>query len=85
MSRLLGPQPSLAHERDYLRRTVPRAVGRGLAEALRGRGVRHAATAGAALAGVTAAGFGGVVESLRPRRRGTTAVQLTASRIGATE
>lgn len=85
MSRLLGPQPSLGHERDYLRRTVPRAVGRGLAAALRGHGVRHAATAGAALAGVTAAGVGGVVEVLRPHRRDTTAVRATAPRIGATE
>jgi GT2 family glycosyltransferase len=68
MSRLLGAQPSLAHERDYLRRTVPRAIGRGLTAALRGHGGRHAVAAGAAIAGVAAAGFGGVVESLRFRR-----------------
>jgi hypothetical protein len=47
-----------------LRRTLPRAVGRSLAAAGRGRGVAHALRAGSVLAGVGAAGFGGAVESL---------------------
>ncbi len=71
MARLLSGGGSLSSEQDYLRRTVPRAIARGLADALRGRGARHAARAGAALAGVAAAGIGGAVESLRPRRAAT--------------
>jgi hypothetical protein len=64
MARLLGSEPSLDSEQEYLRRTVPRAVVRDLAGALRGRGVYHAARAGAAVAGVLAAGVGGAVESM---------------------
>jgi GT2 family glycosyltransferase len=64
----LGAPPSLGAERDYLRRTVPRAVTRGFAAALRGDGAHHAARAGAALAGVLAAGVGGVVESMTLHR-----------------
>lgn len=62
----------LGAERDYLRRTLPRAVTRNLAEAGRGKGVSYALKAGSVLAGVGAAGCGGVVESvaaLRARRR----------------
>ncbi len=55
---------SLGAERGYLTRTVPRAVGRGLADALRGRGVVHATRAGVVLAGVAAAAVGGAVELL---------------------
>jgi GT2 family glycosyltransferase len=68
MARLLSQGGSLGSEQDYLRRTVPRAVVRGLSGALRGQGVQHAARAGAVLAGVTAAGVGGALESLRLRR-----------------
>jgi GT2 family glycosyltransferase len=55
---------SLSAERDYLRRTLPRAVSRNLVEASRGNGVSYALKAGSVLAGVGAAGYGGVVESV---------------------
>lgn len=66
----------LGSERDYLRKTLPRAVVRELGDAGRGRGAKHALRAGAVLIGVTAAGFGAVVEvasSARPQRRALTA------------
>jgi GT2 family glycosyltransferase len=69
LARLNKGRESLGSERDYLRRALPRAVGRGLARALRGRGVEHAAKAGGVLVGVGAAALGGAVESLRVRRR----------------
>jgi GT2 family glycosyltransferase len=67
MARLLSGSsaPSLSSERTYLSRTLPHAVGRGLADAAQGRGVRHLAVAGATLCGVAAAGFGGGLEALR--------------------
>ncbi|MCA2216413.1 glycosyltransferase family 2 protein [Jidongwangia harbinensis] len=58
---------SLGAERNYLR-SLPRAVGRNLAAASRGRGVAHALKAGSVLAGVAAAGFGGAVETVSTRR-----------------
>jgi glucosyl-dolichyl phosphate glucuronosyltransferase len=71
MARLVGDTgESLRNERTYLRRTLPVAVGRGLAATARGRGARHAAAAGATVLGVLAAGVGGGVEALhgtRPR------------------
>jgi GT2 family glycosyltransferase len=72
MAALLDTTQDLGTERDYLRRTLPRAVTRGLAHASRGRGVAHALRAGTVLAGVGAAGVGGAVESLaalQTRRR----------------
>lgn len=65
---LHGDVDSLVSERDYLRRTVPRAVVRNLADAGRGRGVSHALRAGTVVAGIAAAGFGGAVESLSALR-----------------
>jgi glucosyl-dolichyl phosphate glucuronosyltransferase len=64
MAAMIDRTQDLAAERDYLRRTLPRAVTRSLADAGRGRGVSHALRAGTVLAGVGAAGFGGAVESL---------------------
>jgi GT2 family glycosyltransferase len=58
---------SLRVEQDYLRRTLPRAVRRDLAAALRGQGAHHAARAGAVLAGVAAAGAGWAMESVSAR------------------
>ena len=55
-------------EREYLRRTLPRALVRNIADAGRGRGVSHALRAGTVLAGVAAAGFGGAVESVSAMR-----------------
>jgi GT2 family glycosyltransferase len=68
LARLLDGRRSLGSERDYLRRTVPRAVLRGLLDGLRGHGAAHAARAGVMLAGVAAAAAGGAVESLVARR-----------------
>jgi hypothetical protein len=81
MARLLGAEPSLDSEREYLRRTVPRAIVRGLGGALRGRGGHHAARAGAVVAGVVAAGLGGAVESLRGRRDVRPTRVVTAERL----
>ena len=64
MAALLDTTQDLGTERDYLRRTLPRAVTRSLADAGRGKGVSHALRAGTVLAGVGAAGVGGAVESL---------------------
>jgi GT2 family glycosyltransferase len=72
MAGLLDDSQDLEAERDYLRRTLPRAVTRSLADAVQGRGMSYALRAGTVLAGVGAAGFGGAVESLaalQTRRR----------------
>ena len=68
MGRLNDGRQSLDSERDYLRRTLPRAVGRGLGATLRGEGLAHAGRALAVVAGVCAAAAGGTLETLRPRR-----------------
>jgi glucosyl-dolichyl phosphate glucuronosyltransferase len=68
LGRLNDGRDSLGSERDYLSRTLPRAVTRGLADAARGRGLAHAARAAVVVAGAAAAGAGGVAELLRPRR-----------------
>jgi GT2 family glycosyltransferase len=59
---------NLGTERDYVRRTLPRAVSRGLLDAGRGRGAAHALRAGAMVAAIFAAGLGVVVESLSAAR-----------------
>jgi GT2 family glycosyltransferase len=73
-----GPD-DLVTERDYLRRTIPRAVARNLADAARGRGVSHALRAGTVIVGVAAAGYGGAVETLAALRsaRATGAIGAT--------
>jgi GT2 family glycosyltransferase len=58
---------ALGAERDYLR-SLPRAVTRDLAAAYRGRSIAPALRAGSVLAGVAAAGVGGAVETMTPRR-----------------
>lgn len=55
-------QDYLDTERDYLRRTLPRAVARGVADTVRGHGAANAARAAAVLAGVAAAATGGLHE-----------------------
>ena len=67
MARHLHDTRNLRTERDYLRRTLPRAVTRGPLDAGRGRGVAHALRAGAVVAALGAAGFGAVVESVAAR------------------
>ncbi|MDQ7905783.1 glycosyltransferase family 2 protein [Phytohabitans sp. ZYX-F-186] len=64
MSRLLGGRDSLSSEREYLRRTVPLAVGRDLAGAVRGTERHGLARAGTVVAGLAAAAAGGAVEWL---------------------
>jgi GT2 family glycosyltransferase len=68
----LNAGDSLGSERDYLRRTLPRAVVRELGDLGRGRGVRHGLRAGAVFVGVAVAGFGAAVQiaaNARPQRR----------------
>jgi GT2 family glycosyltransferase len=67
MAGLLDGSQSLSSERDYLR-SLPKAVLRNLVAATRGQGVHHALKAGGVLAGVAAAGIGGVVETVAARR-----------------
>ncbi|MEV4640914.1 glycosyltransferase [Actinoplanes sp. NPDC049548] len=67
MAGLLDGSESLGSERAYLR-SLPKAVVRNLAAAGRGRGLHHALKAGGVLAGVAAAGWGGVVETVAARR-----------------
>jgi GT2 family glycosyltransferase len=67
MAGLLDGAQSLGSERAYLR-SLPRAVLRNLVAATLGRGVHHALKAGGVLAGVAAAGVGGVVETVTARR-----------------
>jgi GT2 family glycosyltransferase len=64
MARLLPRVQKLGVERDYVRRTLPRAVVRGLVAAGNGRGVAHALQAVTVVAAVAAAGVGGGLETL---------------------
>ncbi|MEV4343823.1 glycosyltransferase [Actinoplanes sp. NPDC049596] len=64
MSALLPRNQKLGTEQEYLRRTLPRAVARNLADATMGRGGFHALRAATVIAAVAAAGFGGGVETL---------------------
>jgi GT2 family glycosyltransferase len=73
MAGLLDGTQSLGSERTYLR-SLPRAVVRNLVAATRGRGAHHALKAGGVLAGVAAAGVGGVVETVAARRAVTAGV-----------
>jgi GT2 family glycosyltransferase len=79
MAGLHTGQDSLVSERDYLRRTLPRAVARNLADAGRGRGVSHALRAGTVIVGIAAAGFGGAVETFAGLR-----TERPAPAVGAT-
>ncbi|GGK91575.1 glycosyltransferase family 2 protein [Mangrovihabitans endophyticus] len=67
MAGLKSSTDNLSAERSYLR-SLPRAVGRNLSDAVRGQGWRHALRAGSVVAGVTAAGLGGAVETVAARR-----------------
>jgi GT2 family glycosyltransferase len=62
-----GRQETLESERLYLRRTLPRAIGRGLADPFRGK-VSGLARAAAVVTGLGSAGVGGAVETVRGRR-----------------
>lgn len=68
LGRLNDGRASLGSERDYLSKTLPRAVIQGFGNALRGRGGDHAARAATVVAGAIMAGAGGATELLRPRR-----------------
>jgi GT2 family glycosyltransferase len=67
MSRLLPADQGLRMERDYLRRTLPRAVRHGLRDAVTGRDSNGAGRAGAVVLGVLAAGVGAALELAGPR------------------
>ena len=67
----LMPDQELGAEKDYLRRTLPRAVVRNLADAGSGRGLFHALRAATVVAAVFAAAFGGGVETLAAVFEGT--------------
>jgi GT2 family glycosyltransferase len=73
LARLNNGKESLGSERDYLRRTLPRGVARGVADTVRGRGLANAARAGAILVGMAVAATGGAVETVHGRRAGKTA------------
>ncbi|MEV6300640.1 glycosyltransferase family 2 protein [Actinoplanes sp. NPDC051861] len=64
MAGLLPKDQELGSEKDYLRRTLPRAVARNLADAGTGRGMFHALRAVTVVAAVAAAALGGGVEAL---------------------
>ncbi|HWS38797.1 MAG TPA: glycosyltransferase family 2 protein [Actinoplanes sp.] len=64
MAGLMPKDQELGTEKDYLRRTLPRAVVRNLADAGSGRGLFHALRAGTVVAAVAAAAWGGGVETL---------------------
>ncbi|HEY2672272.1 MAG TPA: glycosyltransferase family 2 protein [Rugosimonospora sp.] len=85
LGRLNDGRESLDSERDYLRRTLPRAIGRGVAGALRGRGLAHAGQAAAVLAGMAAAAAGGTVGTVAPHASGPDAVtpQVVAPQVVA--
>ncbi|MDG4830327.1 glycosyltransferase [Solwaraspora sp. WMMD1047] len=84
MARLLGDPASLGAERGYLRRALPLAVLRGLADTLRGRGVRPALRSGAVLVGLAAAAVGALAELLaaKPATR-PVPTSVPVGRIGA--
>lgn len=65
MARLLKNQPSLGTERGYLARTLPRAIGRGVADTVTRRDRSGWAKSLATVAGISAAGVGAFVESAR--------------------
>ena len=64
MAGLLPKEQELGSEKDYLRRTLPRAVARNLADAGSGRGLYHALRAVTVVAAVAAAAAGGGIETL---------------------
>ncbi|WP_328467619.1 glycosyltransferase [Actinoplanes sp. NBC_00393] len=64
MATFMPKDQKLGAETDYLRRTLPRAVGRNLVEAGSGRGMFHALRAATVVAAVFAAAWGGGVETL---------------------
>ncbi|MEU4421463.1 glycosyltransferase family 2 protein [Actinoplanes sp. NPDC024001] len=64
MAGLMPKDQELGAEKDYLRRTLPRAVGRNLVQAGSGRGMFHALRAATVVAAVFAAAWGGGVETL---------------------
>ncbi len=78
----LTSSDSLDAERDYVRQLVPRAIGRNLREAARGRRLSPAARAGAMVAGVASAGVG-YARGRLATRPGATSVAMTAGSAAA--
>jgi GT2 family glycosyltransferase len=71
MAGLMPKDQELGAEKDYLRRILPRAVARNLADAGTGRGMYHALRAATVVAAVAAAAWGGGVETLAAVFEGT--------------
>lgn len=65
LARIAASPNRLGSEQDYLRRTLPRAVLRDVAGAVRGNGGTRLVRAGATVAGIGAAALGGMVELAR--------------------
>ena len=84
MAGLLPKDQELDSEKDYLRRTLPRAVARNLADAGSGRGMYHALRAATVVAAVTAAVWGGGVETLYGYKRWTDVRLVLAPESAAT-
>lgn len=64
-----GTKESLVSERDYLRRTVPRAALRGLWDTVTGRDMAGISRSAAIVSGIAAASYGGLVETCARWRR----------------
>jgi hypothetical protein len=64
MGRLHRGAVDLTPEWVYLRRTLPRAIARGLAQTLRGDGLTGLARSASVLGAVVAAAVGGAVEAM---------------------
>jgi glucosyl-dolichyl phosphate glucuronosyltransferase len=67
MARLLGRQEKLQSERDYMRRTLPSGIFRGLFILARHGDISGFLKAGAIVSGILAAGIGAVSGILNPR------------------
>jgi GT2 family glycosyltransferase len=80
MARLLRGHDSLTSERNYLRRTLPRAFVDGIAASLHGRDTFGLAKSAAIFAGVTVAAIGGAVELLLGRPAAAASTPSNAAR-----
>lgn len=68
LGRLNDGRDSLGSEQDYMRKTLPHAVRRGVVDTLKGRGLAPATRAGAVIAGACFAAAGGLYGVVSARR-----------------
>jgi glucosyl-dolichyl phosphate glucuronosyltransferase len=73
----------LGPEWVYLRRTLPRAVGRGLAQTLRGDGLAGLAKAASVLGAFAAAAVGGAVEAIHRGDGGSLGISAAPAKAGS--